>query len=216
MTETPKKPASLPEGALQGVAGGFTDRFGTAGSEQIVTGDDMDKIFADAGNDTVFAGGGQDEVHLGSGDDQAQLGAGDDKAFGEAGNDIIDGGAGQDEMHGGEGNDLIFGGTGDGARDLAFAGAGDDVYVWGRGDGNDEFHGEQGNDTLALTNVTFDQLQAAFTSYSWGLTMQYNPATNGVIFLDANGQQASFSGELNIGGETLKVFNIESIVVAPR
>jgi Ca2+-binding RTX toxin-like protein len=208
MTGTPKQ---LDDSALSQVSGGnFTDRWGTAGADTISTGDGMDKIFAGAGNDLISSGGGTDEIHAGAGDDDIHAGAGDDKVFGGDGHDSIRGGAGFDELHGEGGHDAMDGGVRDGAADKAFGGDGDDRYIWSPGSGNDEFHGGTGQDALVLLNVSLEALQGGLQLYGSGLQMQLGP-NGAVTFTDANGQPATFSGQLSIGGETLKFFDVERL-----
>lgn len=208
---TTKKPAQLDDKALSQVSGGtFTDRWGSQGDDVIHTGDGMDKIFGQGGNDAIASGGGQDEVHAGDGNDYVNAGAGDDKVFGGSGNDILDGGAGQDELHGGDGDDAMTGGAGDGAADKAFGGEGNDAYYWSPGSGNDEFHGEGGTDTLVLQGMSLPQFQAALQLYDPTLRMQVS-AEGVVTFLNQSNQAVSFSGQLNVGGETMKFFGVERI-----
>ena len=214
MSISTNKPTALDTATLARVAGGsFTDRWGTEGADHIQTGDGMDKIFAGGGNDAVNSGGGTDEIHAGAGDDYVNAGAGDDKAFGGDGNDILDGGAGQDELHGGSGGDAMTGGHGDHAADKAFGGEGNDSFYWSPGSGNDEFHGEAGTDVLALVGMDLAQFQAALQLYSPGLRMAVD--SSGVVsFLNAQNQPATFSGQITVGGETLKFFDVERVVFA--
>lgn len=210
MSGTPK---AIDSSDLEKVTGGnYKDHFGTSGADSISTGADMDKIFAQGGDDTIISGGGNDEVHAGSGNDIVNAGNGNDKVFGEAGNDYINGGNGSDELHGGAGNDTIDGGGGDQAADKAFGGDGDDMFIWAPGDGNDEFHGGQGQDTLRLLGMNLDTLKSALQLYSPGLEMLVNSAGQ-VSFLNQAGQQVSFSGQITIGGETMKFFDIERIQI---
>ncbi len=66
----------------------------------------------------------------------------------------VDGGAGNDTILGSNGNDLLLGGDGndfiDGQQgaDIAFLGAGNDVFQWDPGDGNDTVEGQDGTDTM--------------------------------------------------------------------
>ena len=210
-TETTTR-TSLDAQALARVTGGtFTDRWGTEGSDQIHTGDGMDKIFAGGGNDAIQSGGGTDEVHAGAGNDYVNAGAGDDKVFGGDGNDILDGGAGQDELHGGSGSDAMTGGAGDHAADKAFGGDGNDSYYWSPGSGNDEFHGDAGTDVLVLQGMNFSQFEAALKLYDPTLRVQVN-AEGVVSFLNQANQAVTFSGEINLGGETLKFFDVERVM----
>jgi Ca2+-binding RTX toxin-like protein len=230
-TTTPTNgPAALEAKALHGVAGGnYTDRNGTPGNDTITTGDGMDKVFAGAGHDVISTGGGTDEVHAGSGNDNVDAGAGDDKVFGESwgdsyGNDTLNGGAGSDELHGdapGEqwsgGHDQLNGGNDDHAADKAFGGGGDDTYTWTPGDGNDEFHGDAGRDTLNLPEMSWSQLQQLQQSGGlqfYGPALQMIADSSGrVIFVDGQGNPQSFSGQLTVGGETIKFFNVEGFQV---
>jgi Ca2+-binding RTX toxin-like protein len=211
---TSAKISKLSDEALSGVTGGnFTDRYGTAGADNIITGDGMDKVFAGAGNDYVESNGGTDEVHAGEGNDVVSLGAGNDKAFGDAGNDTIQGGAGSDEMHGGQGDDALLGGRFDGAADKAFGGEGSDSYAWWQGSGSDEFHGGNGQDTLFLPDINLDTLNSALKLYDSGLEMLVNSSGDVTFHDKVTGEERSFSGEINVGGETLKFFNVEKLQI---
>jgi Ca2+-binding RTX toxin-like protein len=194
------------------VGGSFTDRYGTEGADTITGTDGMDKVFAGGGNDVVSTGGGTDEVHAGTGDDFVNAGTGNDKVFGGEGNDTIQGRGGSDELFGDGGNDAMDGGYRDGAADKAFGGEGNDSFVWAPGDGNDEFHGGNGQDTLMLQNVNLDTLNAALQLYDPGLQMLVN-SQGQVSFTNQAGQQVSFSGQLTIGGETLKFFGVERLQI---
>jgi Ca2+-binding RTX toxin-like protein len=210
MTNSPKE---IEGSDLAKVSGGnFSNRFGTEGDDVINTGSGMDKIFAGGGNDTISSGGGQDEVHAGAGDDVVEAGAGDDLVLGGAGNDYIHGGAGSDEMHGEAGNDILDGGAGDGAADFAFGGDGNDTFVWAPGDGNDEFHGGNGQDTLRLPGMNLETFQNALQLYTPGVEILVN-SMGQVSFVNQAGQQVSFSGQITVGGETMKFFDVERIQI---
>ena len=206
-------PKTIESADLAKVTGGnFTDRHGTEGADLIATGDGMDKIFAGGGHDIINSGGGNDEVHAGTGDDFVNAGAGDDKVFGGDGNDTIQGRMGSDELHGGAGDDAMDGGNRDGAADKAFGGEGNDSFIWAPGDGNDEFHGGNGQDTLFLHNVNLDTLNAALQVYDRSLQMQVN-SQGLVTFTNQAGQPVSFSGQITIGGETMKFFEGERLKI---
>jgi len=66
-------------------------------------------------------------------------GSGNDVLDGGAGNDILLGGAGNDVIEGGAGNDSLGGGSENGSWNGSnyFTGAGNDTYVFGKGDGQD-------------------------------------------------------------------------------
>ncbi|MBU8536876.1 calcium-binding protein [Falsiroseomonas tokyonensis] len=206
-------PTTIAGSELEKVSGGsFTDRYGTEGADTIATGDGMDKIFAGGGNDIIGSGGGTDEVHAGSGNDFVNAGAGDDKVFGGDGHDTIQGRGGSDELFGEAGNDFLDGGAHDGVADKAFGGEGNDSFVWAPGDGNDEFHGGNGQDTLLLHGVNLDTLNAALQLYTPGLQMMVD-LSGQVSFTNQSGQAVSFSGQITIGGETLKFFDVERLQI---
>lgn len=194
---------ALSDSALAQVAGGFTDRVGTEAADAITTGDGMDKVFGAGGNDQISSGGGQDEVHAGDGDDRVDAGAGDDKVFGGAGNDLLLGGDGTDELHGGDGHDHLRGGTGHG--DKVFGGEGSDTMWWRAGDGNDELHGGNGSDNVMLEGVTMDQVLAALQLYQGG---DYTVSGNAIVF------SGPVNGQITVGGEVLRFFEIEQITLA--
>ncbi len=87
------------------------------------------------------------------------MGGGDDR-FSASGNlaslisVTVDGGAGNDTILGSNGNDLLLGGDdndfidGQQGVDVAFLGAGDDVFQWDPGDANDTIEGQDGTDTM--------------------------------------------------------------------
>ncbi len=89
----------------------------------------------------------------------------------------VDGGAGDDTILGSNGNDVLLGGDGndfvDGQQgaDVAFLGAGDDVFQWDPGDGSDVVEGQAGTDTMLfngsagaeLFNVSANGGRALFT-----------------------------------------------------
>ncbi|MEJ8849671.1 calcium-binding protein [Variovorax rhizosphaerae] len=104
-------------------------------------------LIGTAGADTLGGGNGNDTLYGRAGDDTLSGGAGNDKLFGEAGrdvlrggdgNDTLQGGAGDDSLEGGAGNDLLSGGAHDTDTYPFFVdGAGNDSYLFGRGDGQD-------------------------------------------------------------------------------
>jgi Ca2+-binding RTX toxin-like protein len=189
---------------------GNDEAHGGSGADTINAGAGDDKVFGGVGNDGIGAGEGNDEVHAGTGNDNVNAGEGNDKVFGGEGSDNIQGRLGSDELHGEAGNDALDGGYRDGAVDKAFGGEGNDSYIWSPTDGNDEFHGGDGQDTLFLFKVSEADLRAGVQLYTPGLTMTV--AQDGTVtFLDAQNRPATFSGELRIGGETLKFFDVEKL-----
>lgn len=123
-----------------------------AGNDSLETGTGADSLIGGAGNDTIWSGAGNDTV---------DGGAGNDILLGEAGNDSLSGGDGSDEIWGGIGADTLDGGAGDdaliiGSGDLAFGGAGDDVFYaydnQGTGGTATIVGGEAGEDLTDPTN----------------------------------------------------------------
>jgi Ca2+-binding RTX toxin-like protein len=98
---------------------------------------------------------------------------------GGAGNDTILGSTGNDSLLGGDGNDFIDGQQG---ADVAFLGAGDDVFQWDPGDGSDVVEGQEGNDTMLFNGsggneifaLTANGGRALFTRNLGNITMDLN------------------------------------------
>ncbi|MBP0493059.1 calcium-binding protein [Pararoseomonas indoligenes] len=178
------------------------------GGADIRTGSEANYIVAGDGNDFVDAGGGGDYAEGGAGNDVLMGGAGDDVLIGEAGDDVLNGGAGSDLMEGGDGNDII-GGAGDNAADGALGGAGNDVFAWSPGSGNDYFDGGQGRDIVLIQGMSLSQVQQGLQVHTPGLQMQVSGGN--VSFTNAQGQAQTFSGQVSIGGETLRFDNVERI-----
>ncbi|NKE44490.1 calcium-binding protein [Roseomonas frigidaquae] len=203
--------------AGQNLRGGSNDDTLTGGG-----GDD----FIDAGNaqDRLDGQGGNDVILAGDGDDRARGGAGHDVVYGGSGQDRLFGNAGSDELNGDGGDDTLVGGTG---ADIISGGQGGDLVLWRPGDGNDIIDGGRDNDTLRLEltpaeldrffGVAFpdggpstDMLDAvlgrAFEADPGSATPQ---VSNG--YIDLRG----FSGTITIGGETLRIANMERLQIAP-
>ncbi|WP_267896318.1 calcium-binding protein, partial [Paracidovorax avenae] len=88
------------------------------------------------GNDHLAAGSGNDVLEGGAGDDSLQGQAGNDRLLGGEGADVLQGGDGDDVLDGGAGNDILAGGVYD-TWNGNYNGAGNDTYLFGRGDGQD-------------------------------------------------------------------------------
>jgi Ca2+-binding RTX toxin-like protein len=144
---------------------------GYATDNAINAGDGNDTVYARAGNDVVDGGNGNDALHGEDGDDVLTGGAGGDNLSGGNGADTLLGGADGDVLQGGAGNDVLEGGTGNdilagGVYDTwngNYNGAGNDTYVFGRGDGQDivwDVDGTVGNTDVAqfLSGITADQI----------------------------------------------------------
>ncbi len=164
---------------------------------------------------------GNDNLDLIGGNDVVSSGAGDDNIIGDRGNDSLDGGSGADVLDGGRNNDTIEGGTGadtiigGSGRDLLNGGDGDDVITGGSGNdtiiggaGNDTIDGQSGNDTIIITANEGDE----------DVILSYNPASTGDIidlsafddlYFDDAVSQFGNHVQINLGGQTLMLFNTE-------
>ena len=109
---------------------------GTAGNDTLTGYAVADTINAADGHDTVYGRAGDDIISGGAGDDTLLGEEGNDTLNGDAGNDFLQGGAGDDILNGGAGDDLLAGGVYNGWAGN-FNGAGNDTYLFGRGDGQD-------------------------------------------------------------------------------
>ncbi|MBP0494153.1 calcium-binding protein [Pararoseomonas indoligenes] len=194
---------------------------GRGGNDYIDAGAGHDEVYGDAGDDAIFAGAGNDFAAGGAGNDYIEGNDGDDVILGEAGTDALTGGAGNDIVVGGDGadnlqgdagDDTLIGGFSDRAADSAFGGEGNDTFSWSPGGGNDYFDGGNGRDALTISGMTMAQLQQGLQVYTPGLQLLENSA-GGVSFVNSQGQPQSFSGQLTIGGETLRFDNVERLQV---
>lgn len=140
-------------------ADGPTPQLFGAASDIVVGSDEINVIYAGAGNDTVSGRGGDDTVRGEAGDDVLQGEAGNDILLGEAGNDVLQGGDGGvedsipsigfgsvngDYLNGGSGDDTLDGGAG---PDMLDGMMGNDVLTGG--DGIDLLLGGSGDDVLS-------------------------------------------------------------------
>jgi len=137
------------------VAHGLNEITGTSGSDTLTgtAGNDLirglggdDTISGLEGNDQIEGGDGDDYLNGGLGNDTLEGGAGDDQlhagTVGEIGNNVLRGGAGSDRLEGYTGNDTFQGGPG---NDTIFDSyAGQDVYLFDRGDGQDTLYPTHG------------------------------------------------------------------------
>ena len=107
------------------------------------------------GNDVIFGEGGADTLSGNSGNDVVLGGAEGDILYGDItennavpvteGNDYLDGGDGNDFIYGNGGDDILIGGAG---NDMLEGGAGRDTYIISRGEGRDTII-----DTLSDRNI---------------------------------------------------------------
>ena len=124
---------------------------GTDGADVIETGLGNDTVCGLGGDDTIKTGAGIDWVDGGDGDDLIRVGARDDTAYGGAGADVINGGGGADYIDGGGDDDVIWDSFG--ADVDVYGGAGNDLFVVGRGDPN-HFDGGDGADRVDYRAMT--------------------------------------------------------------
>jgi len=151
---------------------------GGAGADTIAGTPQTDVIDGQDGDDNITGGDGSDFIFGGIGRDTLDGQGGDDWLFGEAENDILIGGPGADRLFGGSGNDALIidasdvfvdGGAGtdrvnvQGAAgvtlnmtassiELAFGGAGNDVFDATGSSADIRQDGGTGNDTLTGGN----------------------------------------------------------------
>ncbi|MEN3109662.1 calcium-binding protein [Uliginosibacterium paludis] len=179
---------------------------GTAGDDALYGADITDALSAMAGNDTLYGFGGRDTLDGGEGDDylfggndadKLQGGGGNDVIYGEVGGDAVDGGAGDDALFGGNdadnlqggsggdklygenGNDTLAGGAGD---DELIGGAGDDVYIFVRGDGRDTIIEDyQDSTTILIADLSLDEL--AFSRFGQDLKVRFLTSRTDEIIL---------------------------------
>ncbi|MEB3358472.1 MAG: calcium-binding protein [Synechococcales bacterium] len=107
-------------------------------------------------NGVVFGNGGQDQLIGGDLADALSGGTGNDLLLGNGGSDRLAGGAGNDFIDGGAGNDQIFGGSG---VDFVFTGAGADQVTLSDQGLTIIADFTAGQDTLALSGLSFADLQ---------------------------------------------------------
>lgn len=138
---------------LHGREGLYTNKAGTAGTDNIVGSDNRDYSNLGAGNDKLDAGAGDDVVVSGTGNDNVVAGDGSDLVVTGTGNDVVNGGTGADEIEGGAGKDKINGGTG---NDVISGGNGSDVLTGGSG--KDAFELGSGVDKITDFQHTQDKV----------------------------------------------------------
>lgn len=105
---------------------------GTDRDEPITGNEQSDRIHGGRGEDILSGNAGEDWLEGGEGNDELDGGDGDDWLFGGDGDDNLDGGDGTDHLFGGDGDDVLRGGEGDTLK----GDAGNDRYLYARGDGD--------------------------------------------------------------------------------
>lgn len=90
--------------------------------------------------------------------------------------DVIYGNGGSDTIHANDGSDVIIGGKGDDilyGDESIFGTAGDDVYIWNKGDGFDELHDDLGSNIIRFgKDISFEDL--IFRQNGHGLDIYVN------------------------------------------
>ncbi|MBG9388551.1 calcium-binding protein [Caenimonas aquaedulcis] len=103
------------------------------GTDDILTGNaGNDSLYGLGGNDTLLGGNGADVIE----GDTLWVGGGNDLLVGGNGADTLFGAAGDDTLDGAPGNDLLAGELVNTVNGW-YRGAGNDTYLFGRGDGQD-------------------------------------------------------------------------------
>jgi Ca2+-binding RTX toxin-like protein len=202
------RPKRLEDDDLQKVVGG-AGQDGTPGNDVLQGTEHSDFIYAGDGDDVV-TGGGNDAAggkYMTVGILSTLL----PQYYADLLSMELSAGSaeGIDVIHGEAGNDTLDGGTGDRGVDLALGGDGDDTFIWAPGNGSDVFLGEDGHDTLRIAGMTLSELRSALNIEGAPLIMSEGP--NGITFIDGNGNPASLSGTISVGGEVLRFTDVERI-----
>ena len=111
--------------------------FDNHGNDLIDGGDGNDYLYGQGGSDIVFGGIGDDILW---GDENESL-----LPVANHGNDFLFGGAGKDQIVGGSGSDYLEGGAGD---DTIWGEAGQDIYVFNKGDGVDTVYDDKADNNI--------------------------------------------------------------------
>ncbi|WP_439598470.1 calcium-binding protein [Falsiroseomonas sp.] len=196
---------------------------GTSNNDSLTGGAGADLIESYNARDRVDGQGGDDVILTGDGNDDARGGAGHDVIYGGSGQDLLFGNAGSDELNGERDDDKLVGGTG---ADVISGGHGYDLVLWRPGDGDDLIDGGADEDTLCLelTPAELDRLFGlAYPSGGADATIlgalldalrpypgSATPTVTGG-YIDLRG----FAGEIVIGNETLRVMNMERLMIGP-
>jgi Ca2+-binding RTX toxin-like protein len=179
--------------------------FGQSGNDQIRLDETngalpVAHMFGGSGNDVLIGGSGADALHGQEGNDQISGGAGDDFLFGQSGADVIFGGDGADQMFGGEDADTVDGDRGD---DVAFMGAGNDLFVWDPGDGSDRVEGEAGFDTMLFNGSGADEV---FEASANGSRLRFTRDVGNIV-MDVDGVERVDVEALG-GADTMTLNNL--------
>ncbi len=211
------------EGSFTIAVNDLSEIAGSAGADVLVGTAQIDVIDGQDGDDQISGGDGNDIIFGGIGRDTLDGEGGDDSLFGEAENDILIGGPGADRLFGGSGNDALFidandifidGGAGTDRVDvqgaagvtlnmtsssieLAFGGAGNDIFDATGSSASIRQDGAGGNDTLTGGNGG-DRLRGAD-----GADTLFGGA--GGDLLDGGAQNDSLTGG---AGSDVFVFNL--------
>lgn len=191
-----------------------------AGDDEISTFEGADTVFGDTGNDSIRSGDGADLALGGEGNDlllntggadTLSGGAGDDTLVSSGSGSVLDGGAGRDAINMAAGNSSAAGGAGD---DTIVGSTGNDSVFWQVGDGNDSIRGGHGTDTLVLHGVTAEEVMRGLSALPGLLASDYRITLDGdTITIKPSGSVPN-EMVLRIGGETLRLSEIETIRIA--
>lgn len=210
---------------LSRVVGGTAGQHiqGTSNDDSLAGGAGADLIESYNSQDRLDGRGGHDVILAGDGDDRARGGAGNDVIYGGSGQDLLFGNAGTDELNGDANDDTLVGGTG---ADIISGGQGGDHALWRPGDGNDLIDGGAADDTLRLelTPAELDRFfgvgnlpGGANATVLSALLDAFRPDQGSGTPRVAGGyiDLRGFSGEIVIGNETLRIVNMERLVIGP-
>jgi Ca2+-binding RTX toxin-like protein len=127
----------------------------------------------------------------------------------------VDGGAGNDTILGSNGVDTLLGGDGDDfvdgqqANDVAFLGAGNDLFQWDPGDGSDTVEGQDGTDHMLFNGSAANE---AFDASANGARLRFT-RNLGSIVMDTGGIEAVDVNALS-GTDALTVNDLSGTEVA--
>jgi Ca2+-binding RTX toxin-like protein len=130
--------------------------FGVGGNDYVYGGAGADLIYGNEGVDVLLGEDGNDSIAGGSEQDYLFGGTGANLMLGEGGVDVINSTSTADTMHGGDGGDYFYGTYGmQTGGVIAHGDAGNDIFVFSRGEGNtrgDTVFGDDGQDYFYMAD----------------------------------------------------------------